>query len=182
MGHMPKECLQSYLQSVDFFISDLARSTALPKRRWCLHSFCLLHPTILFQKDYSVKYTKHAKKKSKKHEKIATFRASYSLLDIYRFEERSFSEAQALALAPLLWNPPLLCSSFASFTASSRQSLLRVPLRMQKPWLFDVKRLFICRLLRQPSADLPVFGIPWQFGPILEKTKGSWSWPLASKS
>ena len=86
MGHMPKDCLQSYLQSVVFFISDLAGSMALPKRRWCFHSFCLLHPTILFQEDYSVKYTKHAKK-NEKHEKIATFRASYSLVLILSYDQ-----------------------------------------------------------------------------------------------
>ena len=83
-------------------------------------------------------------------------------------EERKF--CAQLPVAPLLWNPPLLCSSFASFTASSRPSLLSVPLRIQKPWQRNHRRTALTRrLLRQPSADLPVFGIPWQFGPVLKK-------------
>ena len=54
MGHMPKECLQSYLQSVVFFISDLAG-----------------------------KYTKHAKKKQKARENCNLQGVVLSKLYIY---------------------------------------------------------------------------------------------------
>ena len=67
-GSYAKGLPPKLLAKCRFFISDLAGSMALPKMRWCLHSFCLPHPTILFQEDYSVKCTKHAQKQQKVRE------------------------------------------------------------------------------------------------------------------
>ena len=78
MGHMPKECLQSYLQSVVVYFR-FGWEHGSSKHEVVSPFVLSSSPNLLVSRRLQRKMHKTCKRNSKKYEKIATFRASYSL-------------------------------------------------------------------------------------------------------